>query len=107
MNKVIDRRDVSPLAGEVLEERPVCSLFDLAELTGVPVDVLVEYVQVGLIEPVSGHAAREWRFSGVAVARLQRAARLRRDFALAPEALALVLDLLEEMDALRARLRVL
>ncbi len=101
----MNRRVITPLAGELLEERPACSLFELAEMTGVPADTLVEYVEVGLIEPVSGHGVREWRFSGSAVARLQRAARLRQDFLLEPQALALIIDLLEEMDTLRARLR--
>jgi len=103
----MNKRVIAPLAGELLEERPACTLFELADFTGVPADVLVEYVEVGLIEPVSGHSARTWRFSGSAIARLQRAARLREDFLLPPEALALVLDLLEEMDELRARLRCL
>ena len=101
----MNTRLLTPITGELLEERPACSLFELAALTGVPADTLVEYVEVGLIEPVSGACAREWRFSGTAIARLQRAARLQRDFLLAPEALALILDLLEEVDTLRTRLR--
>ncbi len=96
-----------PLAGELVEEVAECSLLELAEMSGLPAEVLMEYVEVGLIEPMRGGAAREWRFSGAALARLHRARRLRRDFSLEPDALALVLDLLEEIERLRAHVAVL
>ncbi len=99
------RHDIAPLMGELIEERPACSLLELAALSGVPAETLVEYVEIGLIEPVSGRGARDWRFAGSAVMRLKRAERLAQDFLLEPEALALVLDLLDEIDDLRRRLR--
>ena len=46
-----------------------------------------------------------WRFPGTALARARRMRQLERDFDAVPEMAALVADLLEEMDALRARLR--
>ena len=101
------RTDIAPLMGELVEERPACSLLELATLSGMPAETLVEYVEIGLIEPIAGKGARDWRFSGSTVMRLKRAERLAQDFRLEPEALALVLDLLEEIDELRARLRCL
>jgi len=104
----MNEKYLMPLTGELLEEDIAeCSLFELAEMSGVPAETLVEYVEVGLIEPVSGAAAREWRFAGMTLARLHRARRLQHDFALEPDALALVLDLLEEIDRLRAHIAVL
>jgi chaperone modulatory protein CbpM len=50
-------------------------------------------------------AAPEWRFSAVVVRRVRRMRALERDFDAAPELAALMADLLEELDALRARLR--
>jgi len=52
-------------------------------------------------ESVSG----VWRFSGAALARARRMRSLERDFDAVPELAALVADLLEEMDDMRARLR--
>jgi chaperone modulatory protein CbpM len=45
------------------------------------------------------------RFDTLAVRRVRRMAALERDFDAAPELAALMADLLEELDALRARLR--
>ena len=105
MNTKRRSQTIVPLTGELLEELPACSLMELANATGVPAETLVEYVEVGIIEPASGHSVRDWRFEGSTIVRLQRARRLQHDFLLEPEPLALVLDLLEEIDDLRARLR--
>jgi chaperone modulatory protein CbpM len=67
-------------------------------------DWLVRRVQEGLI-PVTGRAIAEWRFSATHLARARRMRDIERSFDAAPELAALVADMLEEMDALRARLR--
>jgi len=65
---------------------------------------LVRRVQEGLI-PVTGTLIAEWRFSTAHLARARRMRDIERSFEAAPELAALVADMLEEMDALRARLR--
>jgi chaperone modulatory protein CbpM len=60
---------------------------------------LRDRVEEGLVP-----AAPEWRFSAVVVRRVRRMRALERDFDAAPELAALMADLLEELDALRARL---
>jgi len=67
-------------------------------------DWLVRRVQEGLI-PVSGTVIAEWRFSTSHLARARRMREIERSFDAAPELAALVADMLEELDALRARLR--
>jgi len=67
-------------------------------------DWLVRRVQEGLI-PVSGTVIAEWRFSTAHLARARRMREIERSFDAAPELAALVADMLEELDALRARLR--
>ena len=67
-------------------------------------DWLVRRVQEGLI-PVTGTLIAEWRFSTAHLARARRMRDIERSFEAAPELAALVADMLEEMDALRARLR--
>jgi chaperone modulatory protein CbpM len=49
--------------------------------------------------------AGTWRFSGVSLLRARRMRQLERDFDAVPELAALVADLLEEMDTLRAQTR--
>ena len=54
-----------------------------------------------------GPAPEDWHFPGPQVRRAQRAARLMRDLELDLPATALVLELLEEVERLRARVRQL
>jgi chaperone modulatory protein CbpM len=65
---------------------------------------LIRHVEEGLFS-ISGTTVREWRFSSADLRRAQRMRDIERDFDAAPELAALVADLLEEMDELRARLR--
>ncbi len=52
-----------------------------------------------------GESAADWRFSSRDLWRARRMHALERDFDAAPELAALVADLLEEVEALRARQR--
>lgn len=67
-------------------------------------DWLVRHVEEGLI-PVSGTLVAEWRFTAVHVIRARRMHEIERTYEAVPELAALVADMLEEMDELRARLR--
>lgn len=73
---------------------------------------LIVRVQEGLIPATSaatsaatGSATTEWRFTTATLARARRMRELERTFDAAPELAALVADMIEEMDALRSRLR--
>jgi chaperone modulatory protein CbpM len=76
------------------------TLEELALVCAVTPDWVRLRVEEGLLPP-----APEWRFAAAAVRRVRRMRALERDFDAAPELAALVADLLEELDALRARLR--
>jgi len=65
---------------------------------------LVHRVEEGLV-PVSGRSAADWRFETPSLARVRRMRDIERTYDAVPELAALVADLLEEMDALRAELR--
>lgn len=60
---------------------------------------LLERVEAGLIPATQG------RFAATALVRVRRMREIERTYDAAPELAALVADLLEEMDLLRARLR--
>lgn len=67
---------------------------------------LLRHIEEGLF-PHAESLAGVWRFSGAALLRARRMRQLERDFDAVPELAALVADLQEEMDALRARLACL
>jgi chaperone modulatory protein CbpM len=95
--------DQDILVGRI-DEGACFTLEELCAACALEREWLMRRVEEGLL-PVSGAAAAEWRFSGVALARARRMRDIERNFDAVPELAALVADLLEEMDELRARLR--
>jgi chaperone modulatory protein CbpM len=82
------------------------TLEELCSACALERDWLVVRVREGLV-PVAGAGDSdvEWRFTTTTVARVRRMRDIERTYDAAPELAALVADMLEEMDALRARLR--
>lgn len=80
------------------------SLEELAAACAVEARWVREHVEEGLLAAQA--AAGEWRFDAEGLRRARRMRALERDFEAAPELAALFADLLEEMDAMRARLRL-
>lgn len=93
------------LSGEILEELEL-DLAEFCRLCELPAEQVFELVDEGIIEPQGREPAR-WRFRGVAIRRVRRVQRLERDLGLNLAGAALVLDLLDELERLRARLRQL
>jgi chaperone modulatory protein CbpM len=79
------------------------SLEELCSACALERDWLVVRVEEGLVPAAGG--APEWRFTTAALARVRRMREIERTYDAVPELAALVADMLEEMDALRARLR--
>ncbi len=96
-------RDDDVFEGQLLEEAWL-TLEQVAAACPVEPEWLRAHLEEGHF-PQARSVAGVWRFSGPAIARARRMARLERDFDAVPEMAALVADLLDEMDALRARLR--
>jgi len=69
-------------------------------------EVLIEWVEAGVVEPRES-GRREWRFSVAQLQRARAARRLQRDLELHTSSLPVVLDLLEEVQQLRHRVRML
>lgn len=61
-------------------------------------------VHEGVLDPV-GSGPEDWQFSGASLRRARVALRLSHDLELGVVGTALVLDLLDEIDVLKARLR--
>ncbi len=93
------------LTGSLMEDTWL-TLEQVAAACTVEPTWLLRHLDEGLF-PHAESVAGVWRFSGPALLRARRMRQLERDFDAVPELAALVADMLEEMDALRARLHCL
>ena len=79
------------------------SLSDLCRFCQADEAWVIELVEYGVLEP-TGSTAGNWRFVGTSIARARKARRLNRDLGINTAGVALVLELLEERDAVLRRL---
>ncbi len=91
------------LKGMLLDERTELTLAELCEACSTSTEWVIELVEEGVIEPAGGERSR-WRFSGTCLQRARTATRLQRDLDVNLAGVALVLDLMDEIQALRERL---
>ena len=82
------------------------SLSEICERCGLHAELITEMVEYGIIAPIEPAQPR-WQFSATALLRLHRAQRLQRDLELNLPGLALSLDLLDEIEALRSEIAAL
>lgn len=94
-------RDDEILTGSPLEDSWL-TLEQLAAACPVEPGWLRRHLEEGLI-PRAESVAGVWCFSSTSLVRARRMRQLERDFDAVPELAALVADLLEELDELRAR----
>ncbi len=90
--------------GELLDDSIELTLAELCRACQLPAERIIELVEEGIVEP-RGRSPRRWRFETVCIRRVYRAERLRRDLGVNTPGVALALELLEELETLRARLR--
>ena len=76
-----------------------------AELAGVSQRMILVYSKHGLVSPVTGAEPGEWRFDENAVHTLRRIEQLRSQCGAKLSGIKLILDLMNEVDQLRAALR--
>lgn len=88
------------LEGTVLDDSVVYTLHELCQLCSIDIQMISEMVEEGVVEPHNLETG-EWRFTGIAVTRVQVALRLQRDLGVNLPGAALALELLEELRALR------
>lgn len=89
------------LRGVVLDSRTQFTLHQFCDACGVQRELIVTMVTEGVIEPVEPRG-EDWIFSGRELVRAQRALRLVNDLDINWPGAALALDLIEELEALRA-----
>jgi len=98
------------LSGDILEEGIEVSVADLCRMFAVDELHIVELVEEGVLG-IRGEISvievdrTEWRFRGAEVRRARIALRLERDLGINVPGVALVLELLEELEQLRREQR--
>lgn len=97
---------VVTVQADLLEELGGLTLDELCRACAAPRELLLELVEEGVIVPIA-QTGGEWRFSGLHLRHARVALRLQRDLGLNPAGAALALQLMEEIEALRARLQAL
>lgn len=92
-----------PIDVDLLDETLRLTLADICRICGVQEQLVVEIVAEGIVEPL-GEARPQWRFTGIAVTRIQRVIKLQHDFDVNLPGAALALELLEEIERLKRAL---
>jgi chaperone modulatory protein CbpM len=94
------------LSGIILEEQTELTLADVSRACAVHAEYIVELVEEGVLSP-AGREPASWRFTGVHMHRATMSLRLQRDLKINLAGVALALQLLEEIEALRSRIRAM
>jgi chaperone modulatory protein CbpM len=80
------------------------SIDELCRICAAHSEYVVELVQEGVIAPASGSAPDTWRFTSLHVRHAKMASRLQRDLGVNLAGAALALQLLDELETLRAQM---
>lgn len=99
----MDLRETGDDVPAILDDSLELTLSELCRACGLPADHIIALVEEGIIEP-RGEVA-SWRFSGICVRRVRRVYSMERDLGVNLAGAALAIELLEEIERLRARLR--
>jgi chaperone modulatory protein CbpM len=92
------------LCGDLLDEDVEITLAQLCRACELSEAQIIELVEQGIIDPLGPEPA-EWRFVSVSLRRVRITRNLQRDLGVNAPGAALALELLEEIEELRARLR--
>lgn len=92
------------LSGVLLDEHLQVSLTEISQACSITTDWVVSLVEEGILEP-RDRSGGEWRFPGTCISTVRTARRLQDDLGLNLAGVALVLELMEEVETLRSRLR--
>lgn len=100
----MDKTPSSALRGVVVDDELELTVIELSRVCGTSPDEVGAWVVEGVVQP-QGNSPAEWRFTGAALRRVRVASRLSRDLEISASGVALVVDLLDRIAALEARLQ--
>lgn len=94
----------STLPDDMAAHDALLTLEELCRRSHVDAAWVTELVDYGVID-AHGRSHAEWHFAAVTIVTVAKAKRLQRDLSLNPPGIAAVLDLLEQIEDLKAQLR--
>jgi chaperone modulatory protein CbpM len=100
----MNESQTSWIQGQIVNEDVEFTLVELCRVSGATTEEVSLWVAEGAFEP-RGTGPQEWRFSGAELRRVRTAHHLAQDLEINPPGIALALQLLDEIDALRANPR--
>lgn len=89
----------------VVSETFEFSVEDISAQSGLPVEIIVELIELGLFE--TSTASKGFRFDEQHLSRVQSASRLFHDLKLNAPGVVLALELLDEIESLRQKIAIL
>ena len=95
-------KSVPVVRAELVDEANLYTIDELCIACNIDANWIAALVEYGVIEPIGSGA--DVHFTNLTIVRIAKAKRLERDLNLNPPGLAVVLDLLDEIDGLRAQL---
>lgn len=99
-------KDQSTPLVEVMDEHTIFTMAELCRSCGVEAELIEAMIEQGILEPTA-RPSRHWRFPASSLRRTRITLHLQRDLGVNLAGAALALDLLERIEALEARLRVM
>jgi chaperone modulatory protein CbpM len=91
------------LSGVVIDEVNKITIDEVTRFCSVRRERVVALVMEGIVEPEGG-APEEWRFNGRELSRARRALRIESDLDVNLAAVAIILDLLDQIEELQSAL---
>ncbi len=92
------------VVSHTMEDLNDLTLQDLCRACAAQADIIIELVDIGVVTPL-GQTPEVWRFTGLHLQHAKVALRLHRDLGVNFAGAALALQLMEEVDELKAQLR--
>jgi chaperone modulatory protein CbpM len=86
---------------EIISPDSYVSFDDLYRSANIGTDHIIELIEYNIITPIKGQQPPEWEFNITALRIVNKAARLHRDLEIDWADIALVLNLLDEIDLLK------
>jgi len=94
------------LTGLILDEDCLFTLDEISHACSVRTEYIIELVDEGIVEPMGQQREQQqWSFTGKSLLRARKARRLQQDLGINLAGAAVVLDMMEEIEQLRERLR--
>jgi len=100
----MNTKTIEVISGSILEEQTSLTLVEICQSCHAPAETIIRLIEHGIISPIQGEKSKQWRFHQSALILADKALRLKRDLGINMAGVALALELLDEIDALRKRL---